>query len=256
MEKIRFFKGDIKSKSKLNVIVGHATSQANMTFFVDTDVQDARGLREAVSSFSLEKRYLYSERLCKSLELGEKKILGWNTKSGDSISEGTSDSLDNASELCGSQYCLLEFDQPIVCSLDSALIGVKLDTDVHSNSCRIGFHGRIVQTLVQMSPSDLHQLQIYKKKSREGVIERLQDERTAICRGMFKKETDLSIFVGLKITAENGATGTIEGAFGKSGKFKAYFPSALQSDPVIVAGSKVRLEFHRYIFDKEKSICQ
>ena len=39
-----------------------------------------------------------------------------------------------------------------------------------------------------------------RMKRREGVIERLgKDGRTAVCRGMFKKETDISLFAGMQV---------------------------------------------------------
>ena len=37
---------------------------------------------------------------------------------------------------------------------------------------------------------------------------------------MFKKETDLSVFVNLKVTSGRGEEGVIESSFGQSGKFK------------------------------------
>ena len=39
-----------------------------------------------------------------------------------------------------------------------------------------------------------------RMKRREGVIERLgKDGRTAVCRGMFKKETDISLFADMQV---------------------------------------------------------
>jgi selenocysteine-specific elongation factor len=37
-------------------------------------------------------------------------------------------------------------------------------------------------------------------KERQGSIERMQpDGITAVCKGLFKKETDISVFTGLKV---------------------------------------------------------
>lgn len=41
-----------------------------------------------------------------------------------------------------------------------------------------------------------------------------------IGRSLFKKETNLQLFVGLKVTLSTGETGVIEGGFGQSGKYK------------------------------------
>lgn len=46
------------------------------------------------------------------------------------------------------------------------------------------------------------------------------DDYTVIGRNLFKKETNLQLFVGLKVTLSTGETGVIEGGFGQSGKFK------------------------------------
>jgi hypothetical protein len=68
--------------------------------------------------------------------------------------------------------------------------------------------------------SPLQKLKIYKLKRREGVLERYVDGYSAVGKGLFKKETDISQFVGLRVRTEAGEEGTIQSSFGKSGKFK------------------------------------
>ena len=58
-------------------------------------------------------------------------------------------------------------------------------------------------------------------KSREGSIERVQGESTVIGKGMFKKESDLTAFVGMRVWTPKNERGVI-GGFGKSGKFKVF----------------------------------
>ena len=50
------------------------------------------------------------------------------------------------------------------------------------------------------------------------------DDYTVIGRSLFKKETNLQLFVGLKVTLSTGESGVIEGGFGQSGKFKIRIP--------------------------------
>lgn len=51
------------------------------------------------------------------------------------------------------------------------------------------------------------------------------------------------------MTTTSGAFGTIEGSFGKSGKFKVAFPEGIVPAP----GHKpVTLTFKRYIYDRNK----
>lgn len=48
----------------------------------------------------------------------------------------------------------------------------------------------------------------------------MHDERTLIGRSLFQKESRIDKFVNLRVTLSTGETGTIEGAFGQSGKYK------------------------------------
>ena len=62
-------------------------------------------------------------------------------------------------------------------------------------------------------------------KERTGTIERIApDGASAICRGMFKRETDVTPFLGATVTTGRGEAGAVEGRFGGSGKFRVAFP--------------------------------
>lgn len=52
----------------------------------------------------------------------------------------------------------------------------------------------------------------------------MTDDYTVIGKNLFKKETNLHLFVGLKVTLSSGETGVIEGSFGQSGKIKIRVP--------------------------------
>ena len=120
---------------------------------------------------------------------------------------------------------------------------------------------------------ELSLFKIYKDKSKEGFVERANNAYEVICRGMFKKETNLELFKGLRVSLSSGETGKIEGSFGQSGKFKVSIEggglkeetkAALEgaskkgkkgsggvntkpnSDPI-----RLRLDFKRYIFSKK-----
>ena len=83
------------------------------------------------------------------------------------------------------------------------------------------------------------------------MIERLQDPNSAICKGMFKRETDLSLFQGMKVFTDRCEEWTISGLFGKSGKFKVFFKDGVR--PIGAAGNvtKLYLHFKRHAFDRE-----
>lgn len=48
----------------------------------------------------------------------------------------------------------------------------------------------------------------------------MTDDYSVIGRNLFKKETNLQLFLGLKVVLSTGETGVVEGGFGQSGKFK------------------------------------
>lgn len=50
------------------------------------------------------------------------------------------------------------------------------------------------------------------------------DDYNVIGRSLFKKETNIQIFVGLRVRLSSGELGTIDSAFGQSGKFKIHIP--------------------------------
>lgn len=56
------------------------------------------------------------------------------------------------------------------------------------------------------------------------ICDQVTDDYTVIGKNLFKKETNLQLFVGLKVTLSSGETGVIEGSFGQSGKIKIRVP--------------------------------
>lgn len=127
-----------------------------------------------------------------------------------------------------------------MCIHDSLVIGSKLDTDIHLNQCRIAFNGRILHSFVnrdfkdstvgvsktiQPPGTNLNSIKAYKNKCKTGIVERKHDETTVIGKALFKKETNIDLFVGMKVTLSTGDHGYIEAGFGQSGKFKVRIPS-------------------------------
>lgn len=52
----------------------------------------------------------------------------------------------------------------------------------------------------------------------------VMDDYSVIGRSLFKKETNIQLFVGLKVRLSTGELGVIDSAFGQSGKFKVHIP--------------------------------
>ena len=178
------------------------------------------------------------------------------------------------------QYAVLEFEKPVICAANSLVIGARLDIDAFSNMCRIAFHGVLLHSSedVEYQKSFLPQLKVYKLKTKEGVVERMQDEKTVIGRGLFKRETKIQSFLGLTVKLSSGESGVIEGAFGTSGKFRVGIPDGLRTETRDqLQGSKkkgktkegtgetsepdhssikITMTFKRYVFDPEKKLVQ
>ena len=269
-EKIRFFKQTVGSKMRFHVTVGHATVMATAEFFgeVPADgasetatIEDAERLLRAVSlnasvssgggenrpSFSYEREYKY----CSVLETaGEAR-----KRDADAGEAGAAD-LAAASARAGdtpafATWAVLVFDQPVTCPADALYIASRFDADIHQNTCRLAFHGRLARVIdLEKTPEGVRRIKAFKMKQREGTVERFVDERTVIGKGMFKKETDLSLFAGMRVVTDRGEAGAVDGGFGKSGKFKASFSDGI-APRKNGETTRLYLRFKRYVFDKD-----
>ncbi len=102
-----------------------------------------------------------------------------------------------------------------------------MDTDVHTPSCRLAFHGtaqHILQDKDYAAKELPTLLRVYKIKQKRGVAERANNDCEIIGKNMFKKETKLSHFLGLRVELSTGEKGILEDSFGQSGKFKVRIP--------------------------------
>eukprot|EP01117_Protostelium_nocturnum_P013690 TRINITY_DN5133_c0_g1_i2.p1 TRINITY_DN5133_c0_g1~~TRINITY_DN5133_c0_g1_i2.p1 ORF type:complete len:204 (+),score=55.15 TRINITY_DN5133_c0_g1_i2:214-825(+) len=153
------------------------------------------------------------------------------------------------------QWALLQFESPVYCNAGSMIICSKLDTDITANTCRLAFYGKVEHIVDYTKREELSKLKLYRIKEKEGSIDRIADEYTLIGKDLFKKETDMSLFVGLKIKKlSDGEIGVIECPFGKSGKFKVRFQSGnLQKEQ---SQGKLLLQYKRFYFTENKKLAQ
>lgn len=163
----------------------------------------------------------------------------------------------------GQVYAFIDFNyetnstsQSVLCIHDSLVIGSKLDTDIHLNQCRIAFYGRVMHSFAnkdfkeaqivpinslktQPNITNLTSLKVYRNKCKTGLVERKHDETTIIGKALFKKETNMDLFVGMKVTLSTGDCGYIEAGFGQSGKFKVRIPGKIKRFPNLIAFIKL-----------------
>jgi selenocysteine-specific elongation factor len=94
-------------------------------------------------------------------------------------------------------------------------------------------------------------------KERQGLVARIQpDGMSATCSGLFKRETDMSIFQGARVMTGRREQGTIEGRFGTTGKFKVQFDASLwgsaEGQQRSTADNVLLLRYKRFVFDADK----
>ena len=259
VHKIPYFKGKCETKSKFHLTIGHDTVMAKLLFFGPPPGMEA----EYGSDLDFDKEYIYQEELLDSTKVISQK-------------SGVTPLL---------QFVLVELERPVTCAIDSLVIGSRLDTDINLNTCRLSFHGKLIEAFSDKdyNVNFLPKLKIFKTKGKEGIVERIADDYSVIVKSLFKKETNLQTFTNLKVQLSSGETGVIEGSFGQSGKVKVRIPTGLTlatkgalgttqkkkgkgkqdaaqaSTPENAETSgpiKVALEFKKYIFDTKHKIIQ
>ena len=213
VEKVDYFRGVISTKAKFHITIGHETVMARVSFFgLHKGVGDIEKLSlDDANKFDFTHEYVYQEELIPT-----------SVKSDKSAGHCDTESL----AVPVRQFALLQFEQQVICPHGCLVIGSKLDTDIHANVCRLAFHGKLLELVFDPDYVEtlLPQVRVYKIKHKEGIVERKADDYTVVCRGLFKKESKVEMFTGLKVKLSTGEDGVIEGSFGQSGKFKVRLP--------------------------------
>jgi len=222
VSKISYFKGAVATKAKFHITIGHETVMGRATFFgrySETGTRPMSDKTDMTAAFDFSTEYLYQTELL---------AVKANAAEGDSVSSSVT--------LPDAQFALMEFERPVTCGRNFIVIGSKLDSDIHANTCRLAFHGYLLEPLSDQNYVDtvLPRLRVIKERLKEGVVERQVDQFTLVCRGLFKKESKVDAFVGLKITLSTGEAGFIEGGFGQSGKFKVRIPGKFSLFSVLI----------------------
>nr|CAD7438167.1 unnamed protein product [Timema bartmani] len=209
-KKIKYFKDSIKTKERFHISLGYETIMAKVTIFGvprQTHYKKDSG-RVEETDFNFDREYKYQDEL---------------------ISEVQADRSDETDvEAPQQQFALLEFDKPVLAVPKCLVIGSKLDKDIYTNTCRLAFHGTLLTGFDDKSYTTtiLPRLKVYKEKCKTGIVERLTSENDVIVIKMFKKETNLQVFIGLKVFLTTGEEGIIDSSFGQSGKVKVHIPGS------------------------------
>ncbi|XP_011915766.1 PREDICTED: selenocysteine-specific elongation factor isoform X2 [Cercocebus atys] len=261
VEKIPYFRGPLQTKAKFHITVGHETVMGRLMFF--SPAPDNFDQEPILDSFDFSQEYLFQEQyLSKDLAPAVTNNDEADKKAGQATE----------SHCPRQQWALVEFEKPVTCPRLCLVIGSRLDADIHTNTCRLAFHGILLHGLEDRNYADsfLPRLKVYKLKHKHGLVER---------------ETNIQLFVGLKVHLSTGELGVIDSAFGQSGKFKIHIPGGLspESKKILTPALKKRaragrgeatrqeesaeqsepsqhvalsLTFKRYVFDTHKRMVQ
>lgn len=182
LNRIKYFRGSLKSKSKYHITVGHDTIMARVTFFGRTYKDPSSHEHEYIDEI-LQDDKIEQQMIFVLLEFENPVVI-------------VPDSLIIASKLDASidaSNCRLAFWGKIeaVC------------TDLKNRPTAF-----------------LADLKIFKEKCRRGTIQRVVNRTEIIVDNLFKKESNRQLFIGLKVHLDTGEVGIIEGTFGATSKIK------------------------------------
>jgi selenocysteine-specific elongation factor len=235
-------------------------------------LEEGRSMEKKMSSFDFCRDYVYQEELygAKGRPWGDG--LNNNEEELGAAGGGTFEATTpHDRRHVGPQWAFVCFDRPVTATADAVLVAARLDADASALGCRIALHGRVVHVYpaatgmpgasssarTNAPPPQTEVpgpgLRVYKLKRREGQVERVEsDGCSVVCKGMFQKDSDVSRFAGMEVLGPGGVRGVVEGAFGKSGKFRARFPGGVAGIGPGDGPAKVTLTFKRYVFDPDK----
>ena len=285
VRKIPYFPGSIPEKSKFHISVGHTTVMATVTFW------GAHELLECTQQQKQQQQQQQQQSSTETTNIDDKlkgvALGGDADRAGlpflkfdweQSFLQQTDGLVESLPEAKGPllHWALIDFQTPVYCPLNSLIIGSRLDAqtgDAKTNavtetvssssaSCRLAFCGRLLEK-VDISKEAVSKIRLYTPKEKKGVISRLGDPHKRQDDGiivryevfgtdLFKKETILKPFLGMKFVTPQGDVGELKSAFGTSGKFRVWFPGGTEARE----GDSLTMPFRRFLHDPEKKMRQ
>lgn len=238
VRKVRYHKQPIEAGEKFHISVGHATVMGTMRFFAAP---------EACDSFDVSKEYLHIDGLpddsCQSFEdLSPDAPRGYPA---------------SAKPRLTTYFAVVLLERPVTTTIGSTMIASHLDSDIHSNVCRLAVEGVVVCTK-GFDGDSWRQIQAVRYKHKRLLIDRVVDAKTCIVKGLVRARENLDAkaagammfsevqrFIGLQVHAtqgklddceaspppSNSVAGTIEAPFGKTGKVRVAFKVPIFQEP-------------------------
>lgn len=222
VNKIKYFKETIVSNEKFHIHIGYETVMAKITIF---------SLAAVEITFDWDKEYEFLPELL------------------------IYDDCNDGENRRGGVFALLKFERPVMVTPNSLVIASKLDANINAkNNCRLAFWGHLQATKGD-TPLDLSNLRVFKRKSKEGVVQRVISATEIVVDRMFKKESNRQMYVGLQVSLSTGELGIIQSTFGATSKVKVLIlGSGLAAETMekLIVGRKndiiVLLRFKKFLY--------
>jgi selenocysteine-specific elongation factor len=232
LRKIQHYKQEIKSNSKFYLIIGNQGVLAKC-FFFSKDTPE-----------SIVYRDFFNDNIMKTT-INTKYFYNNEYKYQEYLIDYNDDYI----------FAYLRFDNNLLMPPDMVALGSKIDFDVSHKSNRIAFYGKMVDKVVE---GDMKKLKVYKMKTKSGNILRMVDERLAVVKGLFKKDSNVDDFIGKKVTIleSNGKIeGNIQCQFGQAGKVKVMFNENVKdlklknndNNEIDFNSFTIQLEYKKYV---------
>ncbi len=126
---------------------------------------------------------------------------------------------------------------------------------MNTKQCRIAFEGTLEEIL---GKPQRETVSIRREKVRLGKVEKVIDPNTVLVKDLFKKETNVQVFLGRKVELRSlSLVGTIDSTFGKSGKVKVTVPHPIpEAAREGLVNSEVAMKIEKELFKSKKSAAK
>jgi len=249
MRKIKYFKNDVKSNSKMFIIFGNQGVNAKCTFFSLSNTPVEHLLKKLNNNnSSTNPTNTVNNKDCtnndnkdnnennnnttsentenKSFLNTEIKNIGVNLKLFYLEEFNFNENLESSEQF---QFAILKFDNKILVAPETVALGSKIDFDISHKSNRIAFYGKIID---KYEENQVNKIKIYKNKAKQGKILRMATDNIAVVINLFKKDSNLDDFIGKPVyvlESDKKITGIIQSKFGQTGKVKVEFNEILKN---------------------------
>ena len=234
-----YFKSSVNSKSKFHISISHLNLMADIYFFV-AKKKDIGYFEEKMENMNfkenLEKDFFFDVKkeytFVKSIE---KNKIFFNK------GETNYENLKKNKEILIGYF---KFSKSVFLKKKNFYLASRFDFQTDKKVCRIAFSGTTIFNNQEDDFEKKLKLVTYKKKY--GEVDKIFNEYILIVKNIFKKETNISVFVGniVKFDDEENLEGEIIGTFGASGKIKVRFNESIK-EKTHLKGKKVYFEIKK-----------